>query len=280
MKVFKVDLYEYFGVKKPEGARADLTCFVNENSREICLKRRYPCMLVLPGGGYAMCSDREAEPIAAAYYAQGYNTYVLRYTNYPLGYPHQLKEAAMAMAYIRREAEAQMSNPDAVAAIGFSAGGHLCGCLATMFDDEAALSADITNKELRPNAVVLSYAVLSEALSDGQTFRCLCEKCPESRKNLDIPSRVTANTSPSFIWHTRDDNCVAVEHSLNYAMALSKNNVPFSLHVFAHGQHGLSLADDRVYGNVTPGSSAFAGKWFDLSVSWLKEQGFTVKDEI
>ena len=153
-----IDLYKEFGVERGDNKAGYLTVYANENSHEINESRKYPCMLVMPGGAYLYVSDREKEPIALRYFAAGYNAYVLNYSVEPSRYPTQLIEAAMAMAYIRRNAEELHNDSAHVAAIGFSAGGHLCGCLGTMFNCPEV--SDLRNSDLiRPTAVVLSYPV-------------------------------------------------------------------------------------------------------------------------
>ena len=91
-------------------------------------------MLVIPGGGYgAVCSDREGEPIALAFMAEGFNAFVLHYTvGRKKPYPAQLREASLAMAHIRSHAEEYGIDPARVFTVGFSAGGHLAGSLAVM----------------------------------------------------------------------------------------------------------------------------------------------------
>ena len=90
MKINEIDLYEYFGVKKPENGVGVIYSYVNDNSREIELERKHPAMLVIPGGGYSMTSDREAEPVALAYTAKNFNSFVLRYSCSPVRHPYQL----------------------------------------------------------------------------------------------------------------------------------------------------------------------------------------------
>jgi acetyl esterase/lipase len=281
MKILNVDLYEYFGVERL-GAGGRLICFLHENSREISLERRYPAMLVLPGGGYSMCSDREAEPIAEQYYSKGFNAFILRYSVHPDKYPAQLCEAAMAMAYIRRESSSQFSDAEHVATIGFSAGGHLCGSIATMYADEVvAQKTGVTPSEARPDASILSYAVINPELGlSGGTFNFLCDMNPEILPFVTIDERVNENTPPLFIWHTVNDNCVDIRNALKIANAAVENNVPFAMHVFERGQHGLSVADLSVYGNsVMPTDvSTDAYKWLELSVNWLRDHGFRYKD--
>ena len=123
-----------------------------------------PAILVIPGGGYGcVCADREGEPIALAFLARGYNAFVLHYSvgkDAPINCP--LAEASAAMAYIRRNAESLGVNPEKVYAVGFSAGGHLCGSLGILWHrDEIIEKAGITYGENRPTAVVLQYPVIT-----------------------------------------------------------------------------------------------------------------------
>ena len=283
MKTFTVDLYEYFNVPRGENKGGELTVLLHGNSPEIGPERTYPAMLVLPGGGYVFCSDREAEPIAEAYYAEGFNAYILRYSVAPVSvYPVQLCEAAMAMAYIRREAKSQFTDPHHVAAIGFSAGGHLCGSIATMYAREPVKNVGVSPEEARPDAAVLSYAVILDRIEDDGTagsFRNLTA-CNEALcADLSVEKNVDKNTPPLFIWHTSNDGCVDVRNSLSLASAAQENGVPFNLHIYERGWHGLSLTDWRVYNNsVSPEITSGVESWFSLSVKWLKDRGFIYKD--
>ncbi len=219
MKVFTIDLYEYLGKERGDNKGGFLTCQLHENTKEVDENRKYPSMLVFPGGGYATCSDREAEPIGEAYYANGFNSFVLRYSCYPSQFPTQLIEAAMAMAYIRRNAEELNVDGKHVATVGFSAGGHLCGSVSTMYGYPEVEAAGFTAEEVRPDASVLSYAVISSEYSNGGTFNYLCDRRPEVLERTSIDKLVTPNTPPMFIWCTADDGCVNSMNSLLLATA-------------------------------------------------------------
>ncbi len=282
MKLFDVDLYEYFARERKGNAGGRLTCYLHENSVEIAKDRRYPAMLVLPGGGYVYCSDREAEPIAEYYYARGFNAYILRYSCVPSRYPAQLDEAAMAVAYIKRNAALHLGTGK-VAAIGFSAGGHLCGNLATVTKNEADASGFALD-EIRPDAAVLSYAVISPSFA-GDTFPNLvggdvtASPFAEKARSLSVDGRISPTTPPLFIWHTANDAGVNSEQAMLVARAAKINGVKFELHVFSCGQHGLSVADERVYPKDSiPKMSAYAGMWADMSAAFLAECGLTVED--
>ncbi len=281
-----VDLYDYFKVAKPEGARAELTCYLLDNSIEINANRKAPAMLVIPGGGYGMVSDREGEPVAVAYLNAGFSAFVLRYSIAPIRYPYQLVEAVMAMAYIRINAKEFNIDSDMVSAIGFSAGGHLCGMLATIPDCEDVKGVFSAPVPVKPNAVVLSYPVITSANKTHiGSFENLCGKeNVELQRKLDISTLVDKNSAPAFIWATYDDGVVPVRNSLLVAEAYERADVKFSIHVWGKGQHGLSVANKTVYG-IFNGSypaietaSKSVGKWVELSIEWLDEIGVGIKD--
>jgi acetyl esterase/lipase len=235
-------------------------------------------MLVVPGGGYCMVSEREGEPVAIRFLSKGYCTFVLDYSVHT-AYPTPLIEAAMAMAFIRENAEKYCIDPHHVAAVGFSAGGHLVGMLATMFDDEYVKKTLKKRAELvRPDAVLLSYAVLETGeYTHFDTANIISGGDEKLRAYLSPVERVTKNSVPAFIWHTVTDTCVPVECSLDMALAYRKANVPFELHVFEEGIHGRSLATIE----TEPSEEmllrhAHLSCWVDLSLTWLSRHGFAV----
>lgn len=284
MKINEIDLYEYFGVKKPENGVGILYSYIIDNSREIDTARKHPAMVVIPGGGYSMTSDREAEPVALAYTANNFNSFVLRYSCSPVRHPYQLAEAIMAMNYIRLNADKLSIDPNMVAAVGFSAGGHLCAMLGSIPDDDGAAEIFKSKVNARPNAIVLGYPVITSGKKAHQwSFMELCGKENEELiKKLDITNLVDKNSAPAFIWSTNTDNAVPCRNALLAALAYDEAEVPFSLHVWGKGEHGLSLANACVYGSeaykrAINGMTQSVKEWVDLSIEWLAENGVRVK---
>ncbi|HEY8390430.1 MAG TPA: alpha/beta hydrolase [Clostridia bacterium] len=276
MNIKTIDLYEYFGMPKKQGVKGFLKCLIKDKSEVYDQKYIYPAMLVLPGGGYAFCSPREADPIAIRYCMYGFQTFILDYTQGSVqNYPTQFLEAAMAMIYIRENADLYSIGTNMVCAVGFSAGGHLCGCLATLFDDPVAQKIFQKRAELiRPDAVILSYPVITsgEKAHKG-SFDLLCGNDKNLREYLSLEKRVTKNSSPAFLWHTYEDRFVPYYNSLVYALACEKNNVPFELHIFEKGRHGLATVErDTNAEDVLKATSTSAYKWLELSVEWLKDR--------
>ena len=287
MRVFTVDLYDYFKVDKIDGARALLTCYLPNRSIEINAKRKRPAMLVLPGGGYGMVSDREGEPVALKFLNSGFVSFVLTYSVAPVRFPRQLTEAVMAMNYIRLNAEEFGVAPDMVSAIGFSAGGHLCATLGSICDCDAVKSLFASRVDPRPNAVVLGYPVITchnEKGHVGSFKNLLGEENKDEYEKLDLVKLIDSKSSPAFIWATYTDGVVPVRNAILAADAYESADVPFSIHVWGRGQHGLSVADKTVYckeGEVYPAlvnATNSVAKWFDLAVEWLEEMGVCIKD--
>lgn len=268
-----LDLYTACGVAKPNGARADLSVYVWENVSEIDLGRRRPAILVCPGGGYFMCSDREAEAIAFRFFAAGFNAFVLRYSVAPVRFPAQLAEGVMAIDLIRKNADSWNTDPEKIAACGFSAGGHFVGMLATMADCPEVVAA-IGERSGKPNACILGYPVITTGIgTHGDSIYNLTGK-REGTEFLSLEYRVDGNTVPSFIWTTAKDPVVPAKNSLLFAAALADAGVDYELHIFQDGPHGLATADEETAVAGRPDYiDPRAAQWIPLAISWLKSRG-------
>lgn len=276
MKTENIDLYSYFGIEKPENGEGVLTTYVIQPWEDFSKDRVRPAMLVLGGGGYAFVSNREKEPIALEFLSKGYCAFALEYSVAPIAYPYQLLEACMAMAYIRENAEELHVNKDMIGAIGFSAGGHLCGMLATMWNDEEVrkIFKDKVD-ECRPDAVILCYPVISSDLSVAHrgSINNISGGDVSKYDRFSLDKRVDKNSSPAFIWSTVGDFTVPCENSLLMAQAYKKADVPFELHIFQNGRHGLSLATEEVNSEEIP-----VQQWVPLCLTWLKVRGFKIQN--
>lgn len=275
-----VNLYAHYGLPAPENGGGNLSVFLHPTSWEISPKRKRPAVLVIPGGGYCFVSDREAEPVAFRFLAKGFVPFVLRYSCTGHTFPTQLREAAMAMRYIRQHAQEFEVDPSMVAAVGFSAGGHLCGTLGTMYDCPEV--ADIGSEELlRPDALAMCYPVtLGWGPTHGETMKTVSGGDPQLRQRLSLDNRVRPDMPPVFLWHSRDDDLVPCRNSIILAQKLDEAGVDFAFHLYRHGWHGLSLADHTVYhAGVTPGCSPDVPGWLDSCVRFWEETGFRITDQ-
>jgi acetyl esterase/lipase len=270
-----IKLREFYPALSAEGGEPILKTYCRDVSRKIDLERRFPAMLICPGGGYAFVSDREGEPIALDYLGAGFNAFVLTYSVAPAHYPSALLQAAAAVDYIRKNAAKYHVDPDKIAVSGFSAGGHLAGSIACFWSEKfLAETLKTTSENLKPNAAVLSYAVITSGdKAHRGSFDNLCCDDKALIQKMSLETAVTKDTPPTFLWHTATDTCVPVENSLMMASALREKQIPFELHIFAEGCHGLATCDYQSAGpNLQHMINPEAAKWFDLSVSFLKKQ--------
>jgi len=274
-----VDLYQFFGAQKPDHGKGMLTCLHIPTSDKVSPCRKKPAVLVIPGGGYSHVSPREAEPVALRFLAKGYTAFILDYAIAPAVFPVALREAAMAMRYIRLNAQRYEVNPAMVAATGFSAGGHLCGCLGTMYD--APEVADIGDGAmLRPDVLGLCYpvAVGWGATHEG-TFENISGGDRALRSRLSLERHVRADMPPVFLWHTRSDAVVPCRNSLILASALDEAGVDFALHIYRSGPHGLSTADNMAYPDgAVPAMSWNVPGWIDEEIRFFEEKGLKILD--
>lgn len=226
-------------------------------------------VIVFPGGGYSHRAYHEGEPVALWLNSIGISAFVLEYRVSPYRYPYPLLDAKRAIRYVRYHAKEWNIDPDRIGVLGFSAGGHLASTVGTHFDLGDANSDDpIERISCRPDAMILCYPVISfgEFRHDGSMRSLLGDNPSQDMITLlSNETQVTADTPPTFLWHTANDSGVPVENSLLFASALSKNKVPFELHVFPDGRHGLGLAQEHPQVKV----------WTKLCEKWLKSIGFT-----
>ncbi len=272
-----VDLYQYWGENRPAGAVGELTCYVQSVPQGISACRLRPAVLIIPGGGYGHVSQREGESVALRFLSRGYHAFVLDYSVAPVRFPAQLREAAMAMAYIRKNAADLGVNASMVAAVGFSAGGHLCGMLGTLFD-----SAEVAPFGcVRPDALGLCYPV---ALSWGAThqgsFDNLCGEDLALRQRLSLDRLVRSDMPPVYLWHTRSDESVPCRNSLVLAQTIEEAGVKLAMRLYLQGRHGLSTADEQVYpaGQVPPMSPDLP-HWPEEMMGFFQEIGLKITDQ-
>lgn len=275
-----VDIYQKIGLPRGTAPGGILYCYWVSTPKEVSPARRKPAVLVLPGGGYEHVSQREHGPVALKLLAMGYTVFVLEYSVAPARFPTALREAAMAMRYIRENGQRYGADPGMVAAMGFSAGGHLCGTLGTLYDSPEV--SDIAPAAaLRPDVLGLCYPV---AVSWGTThegsFRNLCGEDDALRRRLSLDALARPDMPPVYLWHTRSDEAVPVRNSLLLARALEEKGVDFAMHIYRLGEHGLSTADNLTYpmGKIPPISPEVPG-WIREMVGFFREKGIIIRDE-
>ncbi len=236
-------------------------------------------ILVIPGGGYEYLSYlEEGDPIAHAFIPYGFNAFVLHYSvDRESKFPQQLIQATKAMKYIRDHAEEYGMIPEEVYAVGFSAGGHLCGSLATMWmREELQEAVPMPYGYNKPKGVILVYPVVTgdpKFSHKGSFQNLLCSENPtkEQLDSVSLENFVTADAVPAFIIHGGADDCVPLENSLILAGAYSKAGVPFELHIYPGKQHGFSLGNDITKKHNPSFVGEGISRWVENAVIWMKD---------
>lgn len=226
-------------------------------------------VVVCPGGGYGALADHEGYDYAKFLNGIGITVAVLKYRLAPYQHPAPMLDASRAIRYLRSKADELKIDPNRIGIMGSSAGGHLTATLATHFDDGDKNSADpIDRVSSRPDVAILCYPVITmrEDFTHKGSRKNLLGTNPDP-KLADLMSnekQVTEKTPPTFIFHTMDDGSVMVENSLLFAEALRKYKVPYEMHIYEHGRHGVGLAP---YDNAL-------NTWPKLLENWLRARGF------
>lgn len=226
-------------------------------------------VLVCPGGGYAGRAPHEQAPIAEVFNAAGMHAFVLQYRVAPHRHPAPLLDASRAMRIVRANAEDWHIDPGHIAICGFSAGGHLAASLGVHYElTDLKTGDELDAISCRPDAMVLAYPVISSASYGHRgSFENLLgpDPDPDLLSLMSLERQVTGETPPAFLWHTAADVAVPVENSLRFAEVLHAHDVPFELHVYPRGAHGLGLAKDDPH----------VASWAELCVEWLQDMGWS-----
>ncbi len=223
-----------------------LECYLQSVGGHFSYVAKRPAILIIPGGGYQYCSDREADPVATAYMHYGFQAFVLRYS---VGehrvWPNPLNDYEQAMELLRSRADEWGLYPDKIAVIGFSAGGHLAAAAATMSRN-------------RPNAAILAYPAA------GADIKNCNMTAPDTTAYVD------KDTCPCFLFATRTDELVSVDNTIAFTAALSRANVAFESHIYAYGPHGVSVCNSAVQ-DQSKSICSRVPNWVRDSVEWLKD---------
>lgn len=278
-----------------------LTTYILQNSPELVPGRKRPAVIVCPGGAYFSCSDREGEPVALAFATMGYQAFVLRYSVYGgnpfemdmsnlpekenCKYPASMRDIARAMLCIREHADEWFVDVNQIGICGFSAGAHNCAMYETNWSKPVITDYFKKEKEcFRPAVCILGYCLSDYVFMKKNTMKdhMAAEFFQGSNRGflgegwdndallaeVSPAGNVDSDTPPTYLWATAEDNLVPVQHSIRMAHALADHNIPFEMHIFEKGPHGLSTAAQS---GVEAKSQLYpdAAKWVGLCEAWL-----------
>ena len=241
-----------------DGERPRLTYY------EPAAPARSAAVVIFPGGGYEMLAPHEGRGYAEFLAAAGFHAFVLDYrVKMPdvMLFPWPLVDARRAVSLIRRNAAAYGIDPQRIAVMGSSAGGHLAAMTST-YTGPVEGEADT---DYMSDATICCYGVVAQPFEEWMTGWLKTSLLGGKEEGWEAASpdrNVTEQTPPAFLWSTSDDPVVNVIHTYRYAEALRRHGIPHEVHVFPHGSHGLGLAS----------GDPSVGQWGGLLVRWLGEE--------
>jgi acetyl esterase/lipase len=201
----------------------------------------------------------------------GFNAFVLHYSvDRKRPFPAQLIEAATAIKHIKDNADEYDINPEELFVIGFSAGGHLAACCGTMWKHPAIYEAlDMPYGYNKPKGIMPIYPVINDHMGSFKNLWCTDEPTQEQLDQTALDRHVDADSAPAFVLHTATDEVVPVHNALDLAAAYGKTGVPFELHIYPEGPHGLALANEITANNGDPAYiNPEIAKWVELAAAW------------
>ena len=229
-------------------------------------------LLVIPGGAYRrIVLDKEGSALVPVFVDQmGYTLFVLRYRLPGDGHRNasdvSVADAQRAMRVIRANARQLQLDPAQVAAIGFSAGGHVAASLAMRYDEAFNPPVDeVDRTDARPEGVMLMYPVIdmgehAHAVSREHLLGPV--PSPARIQAYSMQNRVRADMPPMFLLHAEDDASVDIENSLQLYDALRRVGVPTEMHLYPEGGHGFGVRD------IGDGSLSL---WPRLADAWMRQ---------
>jgi len=230
---------------------------------------KHSCIIIFPGGGYNHRAEQKGEKVAKWLNCIGINAFVLNYRVFPYKYPANFVDAKRAIKFVRYNCQKFNIFNNKIGVMGFSAGGHLACTVTQHYDktEDYDINDDINSVSARPDICVLCYPVISfnkKIRHEGSALNFI-DNVDSVADKFSCEKNVNSDMPPVFIWHTVEDKSVNVINSIELSKALKEKNIPFEMHIFPNGRHGLGLAED------TAGTS----QWRALFENWIKEQKFT-----
>lgn len=257
-------------------AVGNLYTYFLDSSIEMRPNEKRPVILMCPGGGYEMTSDREAEPMAMQFLAMGYHVAILRYSVCPVRYPAALLQVAESVLYLKEHADEYHIDPEKIVVQGCSAGGHLAANYGIAWNSPfltKLMGMENDPERLCVAGLLLCYPVITSGEKAHEESFCnlLGEQYEEKKDELSLENQVTPDTPPTFLWHTATDETVPVENSLYFFQACLQQGVSAELHIYPVGGHGLSLANEETCRANGIGVQKECQSWIGLAQTWLEE---------
>lgn len=279
-------IHETFNLLNNKNQVPSIKTYILEKTDDTKTSKR-PFILVIPGGGYDHYGRHEQEQIALKMNSLGFSSAVLYYRLKPTKFPEPLLDAALAVSFIRKNSEKWNLDPDKIILLGFSAGGHVAASLGAYWNSNLiSYFSNLSPKEIKPNALVLSYPVITadKNFCHSGSINALLENLSENEKKnllkitnsknlrdvISIEKHITNDFPPSFIWHTLADEAVPAENTIFLIQSLRRAKVEFEYHLFARGKHGLALSCAQTSNADGSNIEKECGIWPEMMINWLQ----------
>lgn len=278
-----------------------LTTYITAEKGELHVITKRPAVIICPGGAYITCSDREAEPVALRFSSMGYQTFVLRYSVYDENkgehldlfselsakthcpYPAPILDIGNAMLLINENADLWQVDTEKIILCGFSAGAHNVAMYGNLWNSNQ-MKQLCSNQLLKPAGMILGYAVTDYFLQqclNGTDFENKLRNISnvayfgvenptnELLEKVSPARNVNEFTPVAFLWGAAEDNLVPIEHTIQMANALAQKKIPFEMHVYENGCHGLSLGTQAT-ATAMPLLNSEVAQWIDSVQKWME----------
>lgn len=241
-----------------------LTSYQADDYRCDGLSQKHPAVIICPGGGWFTLSEREGEPVAMEFLQRGFQPNVLHYS---LEIEQALSDMDEAVDYLKNHSEMLDIDPEQMILLGFSAGGQLAALYGNRY--LTGIKAVVLCYSLCDMKSVLNYVEGDEITRQNKNI--LKTVVTVVDETTDPIRYVNENTPPTFLWHTADDELLPVRNTMKYAIRLSEQNIPFELHIYEHGVHGISLGKPSTAAKASEINSHCA-QWFEAMMHWFTER--------
>ena len=244
---------------------APVIAYLQDDYDRLVAHKTRPAIIICAGGAYRWLSPREKDPVALHFASMGWQTFLIEYSVGEMaGELRPLRELAEAVRIVRERAGEWHIEPEHIAVLGFSAGGHLAASLGTLWHRPELELGD----NCRPDALVLCYPVITAGeYRHEESIEHVTGGDKGLLELLSLEKQVTVHMPPTFIWHCAGDESVSVENTLLFTAAMQREKVPYACHIFTGGAHGISMCTQEV---ETPNPDA--QKWVELCYTWLNER--------
>ena len=224
--------------------------------------RPRPIVIIVPGGGYTSVNP-EDDRVVSQFHAAGFHAAVLQYSVSPHCFPEPETDLLLAIGLVRDRAKEWGIMGNRVAVCGFSAGGHLCACVSTLWKK-------LGDESQRPDAAILCHAVLTAGLEHCRKFIVshVGSEDEQTQEMAFCDRQISNDTPPTFLYTTFEDKLANVENVLYYGQMLARHKIPFEMHVLPKGGHCAPWCDDTIWARPA-GERDY--NYIRMSVEWMRE---------